>query len=206
MRRPKAACRTAASTSACSPNKQQHALFDQEGLPSSRPFFMRLFLSQDARPKTGIDQSNNPGQQSTMTTALTLFGRASGKRIARTLGLQELSVGRCEVGLTDPQGVMVLKVINEWRAATGTFDYISGRSRVFGARSILQYCCAAFAAMTYAFLRCVTSVRICSPKASGRPSKMRFTACVSISWRRSASRSSCSLARRTAASTYSSTE
>jgi len=53
---------------------------------------MRIFLSRDARPKTGIDESSHPGQQSTMTTALTSFGRASGKRIARTLGFEELSV------------------------------------------------------------------------------------------------------------------
>ncbi len=51
----------------------------------------------------GTDQGNNLGQQSTMTTALALLGSASGKRIAQTFGLDEFSVGRSEVGLTDPQ-------------------------------------------------------------------------------------------------------
>ncbi|WP_133650771.1 translocation/assembly module TamB domain-containing protein [Paraburkholderia flava] len=62
----------------------------------------------------GTDQGNNLGQQSTMTTALALLGSASGKRIAQTFGLDEFSVGRSEVGLTDPQVVMVSKAINEW--------------------------------------------------------------------------------------------
>ncbi|MGH8778945.1 translocation/assembly module TamB domain-containing protein [Paraburkholderia sp.] len=62
----------------------------------------------------GTDQGNNLGQQSTMTTALALLGSASGKRIAQTFGLDEFSVGRSEVGLTDPQVVMVSKAISEW--------------------------------------------------------------------------------------------
>ncbi|WP_421379070.1 translocation/assembly module TamB domain-containing protein [Paraburkholderia sp. DD10] len=62
----------------------------------------------------GTDQGNNVGQQSTMTTALALLGSASGKRIAQTFGLDEFSIGRSEVGLTDPQVVMVSKAINEW--------------------------------------------------------------------------------------------
>ncbi|HEX7908934.1 MAG TPA: translocation/assembly module TamB domain-containing protein [Paraburkholderia sp.] len=62
----------------------------------------------------GTDQGNNLGQQSTMTTALALLGSASGKRIAQTFGLDEFSIGRSEVGLTDPQVVMVSKAINEW--------------------------------------------------------------------------------------------
>jgi translocation and assembly module TamB len=62
----------------------------------------------------GTDQGNNVGQQSTMTTALALLGSASGKRIAQEFGLDEFSVGRSEVGLTDPQVVMVSKAINEW--------------------------------------------------------------------------------------------
>ena len=40
MRPPKAACRTAALTSAYWPNKQQRALFDHEGLPLAQAFFM----------------------------------------------------------------------------------------------------------------------------------------------------------------------
>ena len=62
----------------------------------------------------GTDQGNNVGQQSTMTTALALLGSASGKRIAQTFGLDEFSIGRSEVGLTDPQVVMVSKAISEW--------------------------------------------------------------------------------------------
>ncbi|MEQ5841512.1 translocation/assembly module TamB domain-containing protein [Paraburkholderia acidicola] len=62
----------------------------------------------------GTDQGNNLGQQSTMTTALALLGSVSGKRIAQTFGLDEVTVGRSEVGLTDPQVVMVSKAISEW--------------------------------------------------------------------------------------------
>ncbi|CAH2787839.1 MAG: Inner membrane component of TAM transport system [uncultured Paraburkholderia sp.] len=62
----------------------------------------------------GTDQGNNLGQQSTMTTALALLSSASGKRIAQTFGLDEFLIGRSEVGLTDPQVVMVSKAINEW--------------------------------------------------------------------------------------------
>jgi translocation and assembly module TamB len=62
----------------------------------------------------GTDQGNNLGQQSAMTTALALLGSASGKRIAQSVGLDEFSIGRSEVGLTDPQVVMIAKAINEW--------------------------------------------------------------------------------------------
>ncbi|MFL9962643.1 translocation/assembly module TamB domain-containing protein [Paraburkholderia sediminicola] len=62
----------------------------------------------------GTDQGNNLGQQSTMTTALALLGSTTGQRIAQTVGLDEFSIGRSEVGLTDPQVVMVSKAINEW--------------------------------------------------------------------------------------------
>ncbi|MBB5445277.1 MULTISPECIES: translocation/assembly module TamB domain-containing protein [unclassified Paraburkholderia] len=61
----------------------------------------------------GTDQGNNLGQQSTMTTALALLGSATGHRIAQTVGLDEFSIGRSDVGLTDPQVVMVSKAINE---------------------------------------------------------------------------------------------
>ncbi|MGF6371422.1 autotransporter translocation and assembly factor TamB [Paraburkholderia sp. RAU6.4a] len=61
----------------------------------------------------GTDQGNNLGQQSTMTTALALLGSATGQRIAQTVGLDEFSIGRSDVGLTDPQVVMVSKAINE---------------------------------------------------------------------------------------------
>jgi translocation and assembly module TamB len=61
----------------------------------------------------GTDQGNNVGQQSAMTNALALLGSASGKRIAQTFGLDEFSIGTSEVGLTDPQVVMISKAINE---------------------------------------------------------------------------------------------
>jgi translocation and assembly module TamB len=61
----------------------------------------------------GTDQGNNVGQQSAMTNALALLGSASGKRIAQTFGLDEFSIGTSEVGLTDPQVVMLSKAINE---------------------------------------------------------------------------------------------
>ncbi|WP_246795721.1 translocation/assembly module TamB domain-containing protein [Burkholderia perseverans] len=61
----------------------------------------------------GTDQGNNLGQQNTMTTALALLGSASGKRIAQTVGLDEFTIGRSDVGLTDPQVVQLSKAINE---------------------------------------------------------------------------------------------
>jgi translocation and assembly module TamB len=61
----------------------------------------------------GTDQGNNIGQQSAMTNALALLGSSQGKRIAQTFGLDEFSIGTSEVGLTDPQVVMISKAINE---------------------------------------------------------------------------------------------
>ncbi|WP_322030521.1 translocation/assembly module TamB domain-containing protein [Paraburkholderia sp. J76] len=61
----------------------------------------------------GTDQGNNLGQQSAMTTALALLGSAQGKRIAQSIGLDEFSIGRSEVGLTDPEVVMIAKAINQ---------------------------------------------------------------------------------------------
>ncbi|WP_031362243.1 translocation/assembly module TamB domain-containing protein [Caballeronia sordidicola] len=61
----------------------------------------------------GTDQGNNIGQQSAMTNALALLGSTQGKRIAQTFGLDEFSIGTSEVGLTDPQVVMLSKAINE---------------------------------------------------------------------------------------------
>ncbi|MDR5830533.1 translocation/assembly module TamB domain-containing protein [Caballeronia sp. LP006] len=61
----------------------------------------------------GTDQGNNVGQQSAMTSALALLGSTGGKRIAQTFGLDEFTIGSSEVGLTDPQVVMIAKAINE---------------------------------------------------------------------------------------------
>ncbi|KVE39317.1 translocation/assembly module TamB domain-containing protein [Burkholderia sp. TSV86] len=61
----------------------------------------------------GTDQGNNLGQQSAMTTALALLGSATGKRVAQSVGLDEISIGRSDVGLTDPQVVQISKAINE---------------------------------------------------------------------------------------------
>ncbi|HKT96679.1 MAG TPA: translocation/assembly module TamB domain-containing protein, partial [Paraburkholderia sp.] len=61
----------------------------------------------------GTDQGNNVGQQNAMTTALALLGSAQGKRLAQSIGLDEFSIGRSEVGLTDPEVVMIAKAINQ---------------------------------------------------------------------------------------------
>ncbi|KND60428.1 putative exported protein [Candidatus Burkholderia verschuerenii] len=61
----------------------------------------------------GTDQGNNVGQQSAMTSALALLGSKGGAKIAQTVGLDEFTVGSSEVGLTDPQVVMLSKAINE---------------------------------------------------------------------------------------------
>ncbi|WP_257755279.1 translocation/assembly module TamB domain-containing protein [Burkholderia glumae] len=61
----------------------------------------------------GTDQGNNLGQQNTMTTALALLGSATGKRVAQSVGLDEFTIGRSDVGLTDPQVVQISKAINE---------------------------------------------------------------------------------------------
>uniref|UniRef100_UPI0020290AB7 translocation/assembly module TamB domain-containing protein n=1 Tax=Caballeronia sp. AZ10_KS36 TaxID=2921757 RepID=UPI0020290AB7 len=61
----------------------------------------------------GTDQGNNLGQQSAMTSALALLGSKGGAKIAQTIGLDQLTIGSSEVGLTDPQVVLVSKAINE---------------------------------------------------------------------------------------------
>ncbi|MDR5736417.1 MULTISPECIES: translocation/assembly module TamB domain-containing protein [unclassified Caballeronia] len=61
----------------------------------------------------GTDQGNNIGQQSAMTSALALLGSRGGAKIAQTVGLDEFTVGSSEVGLTDPQVVLLSKAINE---------------------------------------------------------------------------------------------
>ncbi|SAK74814.1 PF04357 family protein [Caballeronia fortuita] len=61
----------------------------------------------------GTDQGNNVGQQSAMTSALALLGSRGGAKIAQTVGLDEFTVGSSEVGLTDPQVVLLSKAINE---------------------------------------------------------------------------------------------
>ncbi|RQR57533.1 hypothetical protein DIE18_23720 [Burkholderia sp. Bp9125] len=61
----------------------------------------------------GTDQGNNVGQQNAMTAALALLGSATGKRVAQSIGLDEFSIGRSDVGLTDPQVVQISKAINE---------------------------------------------------------------------------------------------
>ncbi|MFM0321519.1 translocation/assembly module TamB domain-containing protein [Caballeronia glebae] len=61
----------------------------------------------------GTDQGNNVGQQSAMTSALALLGSKGGAKIAQTVGLDEFTVGSSEVGLTDPQVVLLSKAINE---------------------------------------------------------------------------------------------
>ncbi len=80
----------------------------------------------------GTDQGNNLGQQNTMTTALALLGSASGKRIAQTVGLDEFTIGRSDVGLTDPQVVQLSKAINE-RFVLGYEQGLQSASNAFKA-------------------------------------------------------------------------
>jgi translocation and assembly module TamB len=80
----------------------------------------------------GTDQGNNLGQQSTMTSALALLGSATGKRVASTLGLDEFTVGRSEVGLTDSQVVMLSKAITE-RLVLGYEQGLQSASNAFKA-------------------------------------------------------------------------
>jgi translocation and assembly module TamB len=80
----------------------------------------------------GTDQGNNLSQQSTMTAALGLLGSAAGRRVAKTVGLDEFTVGRSEVGLTDSQVVMLSKVINE-RLVLGYEQGLQSASNAFKA-------------------------------------------------------------------------
>ncbi|RXV71573.1 hypothetical protein D1006_03835 [Burkholderia stabilis] len=80
----------------------------------------------------GTDQGNNVGQQGAMTAALGLLGSVTGKRVAQTFGLDEVSIGRSEVGLTDPQVVLVSKAINE-RFVLGFEQGLQSASNAFKA-------------------------------------------------------------------------
>ncbi len=80
----------------------------------------------------GTDQGNNLSQQSSMTTALALLGSATGKRVAQTIGLDEFSVGRSDVGLTDSQVVMLSKAIND-RLVLGYEQGLQSASNAFKA-------------------------------------------------------------------------
>ncbi|MGS0896586.1 translocation/assembly module TamB domain-containing protein [Burkholderia stagnalis] len=80
----------------------------------------------------GTDQGNNVGQQGTMTAALALLGSVTGKRVAQTFGLDEFSIGRSDVGLTDPQVVQVSKAINE-RFVLGFEQGLQSASNAFKA-------------------------------------------------------------------------
>ncbi|WP_116136040.1 translocation/assembly module TamB domain-containing protein [Trinickia diaoshuihuensis] len=80
----------------------------------------------------GTDQGNNLSQQSSMTTALALLGSATGKRVAQTFGLDEFSVGRSDVGLTDSQVVALSKAIND-RLVLGYEQGLQSASNAFKA-------------------------------------------------------------------------
>ncbi|MGR3907887.1 translocation/assembly module TamB domain-containing protein [Burkholderia sp. SR8] len=80
----------------------------------------------------GTDQGNNVGQQNAMTAALALLGSATGKRVAQTIGLDEFSIGRSDVGLTDPQVVQISKAINE-RFVLGYEQGLQSASNAFKA-------------------------------------------------------------------------
>ncbi len=61
----------------------------------------------------GANSGTNLGQQNTMNAAIALLGNTSGKKIAKTIGFDEFSIGQSEAGLTDAQVVNVAKAINE---------------------------------------------------------------------------------------------
>ncbi len=61
----------------------------------------------------GTSGGTNLGQQNTTMAALALLGNASGKRIAKTIGLDEFTIGQSESGLSDPQVLSVAKALNE---------------------------------------------------------------------------------------------
>ncbi|MGU7771129.1 translocation/assembly module TamB domain-containing protein [Burkholderia sp. MR1-5-21] len=80
----------------------------------------------------GTDQGNNVGQQNTMTAALALLGSATGKRVAQSFGIDEFSIGRSDVGLTDPQVVQMSKAISE-RFVLGYEQGLQSASNAFKA-------------------------------------------------------------------------
>ncbi len=61
----------------------------------------------------GASSGTNLGQQNTMNAALALLGNAGGKKIAKTIGFDEFSIGQSETGLPDLQVVNVAKALNE---------------------------------------------------------------------------------------------
>jgi len=80
----------------------------------------------------GTDQGSTVGQQSTVSQAFALLGSAGGKRVAKTLGLDEFTVGQSEVGLTDPQVVILSKALNE-RIVLGYEQGLTTAASVFKA-------------------------------------------------------------------------
>lgn len=58
-------------------------------------------------------ESTTLGQDNTASAALALLGSVGGKRIARSVGLDEFSLGPSTSGLTDPQVVSIAKALNE---------------------------------------------------------------------------------------------
>ncbi|MEX3526337.1 MAG: translocation/assembly module TamB domain-containing protein [Burkholderia sp.] len=80
----------------------------------------------------GTDQGNNLDQQNTMTTALALLGSVTGKRVAQTVGIDEFTIGRSDVGLTDPQVGQLSKAINE-RFVLGYEQGLQSASNAFKA-------------------------------------------------------------------------
>ncbi len=61
----------------------------------------------------GTKGGTNLSQESTTMAALALLGNASGKRIAKTIGLDEFNIGQSESGIPDPQVISLAKVLNE---------------------------------------------------------------------------------------------
>ncbi len=61
----------------------------------------------------GTKGGTNLSQENTTMAALALLGNASGKRIAKTIGLDEFNIGQSESGIPDPQVISLAKVLNE---------------------------------------------------------------------------------------------
>ncbi|BBO59643.1 translocation/assembly module TamB domain-containing protein [Mycoavidus sp. B2-EB] len=87
--------------------RMPHALLISEpNLPDNEKISWLLFGH-------GSSGGMNLGQVNTAAAAFALLGSVGGKQIAKTIGLDEFSIGESEAGLTDPQVVNLAKALNE---------------------------------------------------------------------------------------------
>lgn len=89
------------------PNALTAKLVSEPNVPDNEKLSWLLFGH-------GTDQGSNLNQQNAMASALALLGNTQSKRVAQTLGLDEVSIGQSDVGLTDSQVVLVSKAINKY--------------------------------------------------------------------------------------------